>query len=129
MVFQITRPSMDPSARAQPEPQVSLTTWSVFLEVGPIKPRNWSSETARMKRACSTGSGFLASGSASPDNGEDKIIKNALIQNKNRDISCLIQYSTQLSSTLFYRIYRLRSILCDVTYSETPLYIAHPLLT
>ena len=32
-------------------PQVSLATWSVFLLVGLMNPKNWSSDTARMKRA------------------------------------------------------------------------------
>ena len=36
--------------------QVSLSTWSVFLFEGRMNPKNWSSETARLKRACRRGS-------------------------------------------------------------------------
>ena len=47
--------------------EVSFSTWSVFLFEGRMKPRNWSSETARLNRACSFPSSDLSAGFPDPD--------------------------------------------------------------
>lgn len=59
--LQVSSPSLLQCICQQP-PQVSRATWSVFCLVDLIKPRNSSSETARMKRALCQSWGITLAG-------------------------------------------------------------------